>query len=232
MTQDRPIVIGSGPPEPSELDQQPRPVALSHQQGPLLGGVAMPDPGDVTVLLKAFGGGDHDALNRLVELVYDDLRQIAHRHLRRNRDHGQFETTGLVHEAYLRLIDQTRATFEDRGHFFAVAALAMRQILVNAARHQSALKRGGADQPVTLDEERLAIETHAERLMAIDEALTKLAEVDSRLVQIVECRVFAGLGDAEIAAALNVSERTVQRDWSRARAWLGLMLGEGQTAEL
>lgn len=192
----------------------------------------MPEPGDVTVLLKAFGGGDHDALNRLVELVYDDLRQIAHRHLRRNRDHGQFETTGLVHEAYLRLIDQTQATFEDRGHFFAVAALAMRQILVNAARHQSALKRGGADRPVTLDEERLTIETHAERLMAIDEALTKLAEVDQRLVQIVECRVFAGLGDAEIAAALKISERTVQRDWSRARAWLGLMLGEGQTPEL
>ena len=232
MTQDRPIVIGSGPAQPSELDQQRRPIALSHQQEPVTGGVAMPDPGDVTVLLKAFGGGDHDALNRLVELVYDDLRQIAHRHLRRNRDHGQFETTGLVHEAYLRLIDQTRATFEDRGHFFAVAALAMRQILVNAARHQSALKRGGADQPVTLDEERVAIETHAERLMAIDEALTKLAEVDPRLVQIVECRVFAGLGDAEIAAALNVSERTVQRDWSRARAWLGLMLGEGHTPEL
>ncbi|MFN7965084.1 MAG: ECF-type sigma factor [Acidobacteriota bacterium] len=192
----------------------------------------MTDPGDVTVLLKAFGGGDHDALNRLVELVYDDLRRIAHRHLRHNRDHGQFETTGLVHEAYLRLIDQTRATFEDRGHFFAVAALAMRQILVNAARQQSALKRGGVNQPVTLEEDRLAIDAHAERLLAIDEALLKLANVDQRLVQIVECRVFAGLGDAEIAAALNISERTVQRDWVRARAWLALMLGEGKTPEL
>jgi RNA polymerase sigma factor (TIGR02999 family) len=184
----------------------------------------MTTPGDVTGLLKAFGAGDKEALNRLTAMVYDDLRRIAHRHLSRQRRGAGFDTTGLVHEAYLRLIDQTRAGFEDRGHFFAVATLAMRQIALNEARGRRAAKRGGAQAETTLDEAHVISDSDVERLLVIDEAIDKLRQVDERLAQVVEHRVFGGLTDSEIALALDTSERTVQRDWARARAWLAVML--------
>ncbi len=180
----------------------------------------MAGKGEVTELLHAFRAGDRKAFDRLVPLVYEDLRRIARRHLRRGRRGETLDTTGLVHEAYLKMVDQTGASFEDRSHFLAVAAIAMRQIIISSARRHMAAKRGGGQGPVTLDEGRIAVERQAEQLVAIDDALTRLATRDPRLGQVVDCRFFAGLSEEETAQAMGVSLRTAQRDWMRARAWL------------
>jgi RNA polymerase sigma factor (TIGR02999 family) len=180
----------------------------------------MADVGEVTQLLHAYKGGDRDAFQRLVPLVYEDLRRIARRHLGRGRHDGTLNTTGLVHEAYLKLADATHADFEDRGHLLAVSAVAMRQVIISYARKRAAVKRGGGERAVTLDEERIAVEQQADSLLAVDAALTRLAERDARLGRVVECRFFAGLSEEETAQALGVSLRTAQRDWMRARAWL------------
>lgn len=181
----------------------------------------------ITQLIEAFRGGDRQAFDRLVELVYDDLRTLARRQLRKAGGHQTLATTGLVHEAYLRLAAQTRAEWQDRGHFFAVAATAMRQIAISYARRHQAAKRGGGQVEVTFDENVLAVEGQAAELLALDEALERLAALDERLVRVVECRYFAGLDEDETAAALGVSRRTVQRDWARARAWLQEALSAG-----
>ncbi len=182
-------------------------------------------PSEVTELLHAHGRGQADAFGRLVPLVYEDLRRVARSQLRRLRVGDTLDTTGLVHEAYLRLVDQTKATWHDRGHFLAVSAVAMRQVLIDHARQKSRLKRGGGAEQATFDEGALAAAADAERLIEIDIALGKLADVDPRLVRVVECRYFAGLSEHETAEAMGVSLRTAQREWLKARAWLRAELG-------
>jgi len=180
---------------------------------------------DVTELLLAHGRGQADAFGQLVPLVYDDLRRVARAQLRRLRVGETLDTTSLVHEAYLRLVDQTRATWNDRGHFLAVSAVAMRQVLIDHARGRTRQKRGGDARREPLDEAMTAVATDAERLIEIDLALQKLDTEDPRLVRVVECRYFAGLSEQETAQALGVSLRTAQRDWLKARAWLRQALG-------
>ena len=178
------------------------------------------DPREVTQILCKYGQGDEQAFDQVMDLVYDDLRRIAHRQLRRARFGETLATTGLVHEAYLKLVDQTRAQFQDRNHFFAITAHAMRQIIVDYARKRFAKKRGGGQIPDTFDEERIAAEREAERILAVDQALEQLKEIDERMLRVVECRFFSGLTEQETADALGMSLRTVQRTWMRARAWL------------
>ena len=175
---------------------------------------------DVTELLRAHGRGEAGAFEQVVPLVYQDLRRAARLQLRRLRVGETLDTTGLVHEAYLRLVDQTKATFQDRGHFLAASAMAMRHILIDHARTRRRQKRGGGQAHEELDERALAVNADADRLLEIDRALEKLGAVDPRLVRVVECRFFAGLSEEETAQALGVSLRTAQRDWLKARAWL------------
>jgi RNA polymerase sigma factor (TIGR02999 family) len=176
---------------------------------------------DVTDLLHAHRAGQPDALGRLVPLLYDDLRRVARSQLRRLRIGETLDTTGLVHEAYLRLVDQSRATWEDRGHFLAVSAVAMRQILIDYARERTRQKRGGDRVHEPLDEGMAAaVAADAERLLDIDRALQRLAETTPRLARVVECRFFGGLTEQETAEALGLSLRTAQREWLKARAWL------------
>lgn len=182
---------------------------------------------DLTQLLRAHGAGAPDALDRLLPLVYDDLRRVARGQLRRRPDHS-LDTGGLVNEAYLRLVDQTRATWNDRGHFFAVSALAMRQILVDRARRRLRVKRGGDQVVVALSRDDQPGDRDAQQVLDVDLALRKLAEVEPGLARVVECRFFAGLTDEETAAALGISLRTAQRQWFKARAWLRAELGGGR----
>jgi len=147
------------------------------------------------------------------------LRAMAHRHVA-SRDNGKLATTELVHEAYLKLVDQSRAEWSDRAHFLAVASVAMRQVLIDRAKARTALKRGGERRRVTLEEDMVAIDSDAESVLAIDDALTRLAEIDPRLARVVECRFYAGLSEEEIAEALGVTVRTVERDWAKARMLL------------
>jgi RNA polymerase sigma factor (TIGR02999 family) len=175
---------------------------------------------DITGLLVAWRGGDQAAFDRLFPLVYDDLRQMAHRHLARERGDHSLATTDLVHEAYLRLVDQRRVDWADRAHFFGVAAQAMRRILVDHARRHQAAKRGGKRERVTLDEELAVADQRADVLVALDEALTRLSAVDERLAKVVELRFFGGLTETETAEVLGVTDRTVRRDWVKAKGWL------------
>lgn len=179
-----------------------------------------PDTGQITMLLVQAGHGDGSARDELWRRIYDDLRQIAHRELRRRGGGQTLQTTDLVNEAYLRLIDQTQAGWNDRLHFFAVAAKAMRHILIDYARRRTRQKRGGGRHHVPLDEVVLAADQKAESLLVIDDALTRMAALNERLVQLVECRFFGGMTDEEIAELFGVSERTVRRDWRKAKAWL------------
>lgn len=176
--------------------------------------------GEVTGLLQAYAGGDREAFDRLVPLVYDELRRIARYHIRRNERGRTLDTTGLVHEAYLKLAGQKGIRLQDRGHFLAVSACAMRQVIIDRARARAAAKRGGGDAPVTLDENRVAAQDQAEWLLDLDRALERLREHDERLARTVDCRFFAGLSEEETAEALGVSLRTAQRNWMRARAWI------------
>ena len=180
--------------------------------------------GDITRLLEAHRDGDERALERILPLVYRDLQQIARRQLKGNRVGHTLNTTSLVHEAYLKLAGTETPAWEHRGHFFAVASMAMRQIVVDYARHHAAQKRGG-DRPIErLDADEIAVEEQADALIELDEALGRLKSLDERLPRIVECRFFTGLTAEETAAALGVSLRTVERDWQRARAWLRVEL--------
>lgn len=178
---------------------------------------------DVTELLQAHGAGDAEAVNRLMPLLYDDLRRIARVQLRRRGGNDSLDTGGLVHEAYLRLVDQSRATWHDRGHFLAVAAIAMRHIAVDHIRRRLRAKRGGgAVEPL---DSAQAERDDWSRILDVDMALTRLEAAEPRLARIVECRYFAGLSEAESAQALGVSLRTAQREWCKARAWLRAELG-------
>jgi RNA polymerase sigma factor (TIGR02999 family) len=178
------------------------------------------DTRSVTDLLIDARHGSSDDLNRLLPLVYDDLRRIARQQLRKELTQLTVDTGALVHEAYLRLVDQTRVGWVDRAHFLAVASMAMRRVLLDHARRRRAAKRGGVLIRVPFDESSLSVEERAELLVRLDEALARLATLNERLSRVVECRYFGGLTDEETAEALNVSVRTVRRDWVKAKGWL------------
>ncbi len=185
---------------------------------------------DVTSLLLDLDAGDRAAFETLVTVLYDDLRRLARRHLRVRGGQFTLHTAGLVHEAFLRLADQTRLSWEDRGHFLAVYARVMHNILIDLARQKQALKRGGDRHQVTLDDAHLQISAQAEDILAVQEALARLEELAPRLARVVECRFFGGLTEAETALALGVTDRTVRRDWVKARTLLHrLLAGEPET---
>ena len=175
---------------------------------------------DVTALLLSWRQGDPAALDRLVPLVYDELRRVARRNLRREQPGHALQATALVHEVYLRLVDVNQLTLKNRTHFFAVAAKLMRQVLVDHARRQHANKRGGGITMMSLDGVSPAAQPASVDLLALDQALTALASVDARQSQVVELRFFAGLNIDEAAEALGVSPATVEREWALAKAWL------------
>ena len=181
------------------------------------------DREQITDLLLQIRGGSPDAMDRLFHSVYGKLRRIAGRQLRGERPGHSLGTTGLVHETYLKLADQTRVQWQDRTHFYRVAARAMRRILVDYARRYRAQRRGGELRRVSLDEEATVAE-RGETLLALDEALERLAAKNERLSSVVECRYFGGLTEEETAETLGVTTRTVQRDWAKARGWLYLEL--------
>jgi RNA polymerase sigma factor (TIGR02999 family) len=182
---------------------------------------ASPDPRSaVTDCLREWRDGDRLAKGRLFELVYQELREQAHRALRHERGDHTLATTDLVHEAYLRLVEQSPVEWRDRGHFFATAARAMRRILVDYARRRGAAKRGSAPQRVPLADDVLTLDQRADTLLALDQALTQLSQVNSRLATVVEYRFFGGLSEDETADALGITSRTVRRDWVKARGWL------------
>lgn len=175
---------------------------------------------DVTQLLLAWSDGDNLALERLMPLVYGELKRQAERYLWRERSGHTLEPTALVHEAYFKLIDQRQARWQNRAHFFAIAAQAMRRILVDHARARQAGKRGGGDQKFSFDE-TIEISNHrANQMIALDDALKSLAELDSQKSRVVELKYFGGLTLEEIAEALGVSRATVIREWRMAKAWL------------
>jgi RNA polymerase sigma factor (TIGR02999 family) len=178
------------------------------------------DAPTVTQLLRASRGGNREALDRLFSLLYDELRRVAHRQLLSQQRDATLNTTALIHEAYLRMVDQHQADFEDRAHFFAYAARTMRAIIVDYARRRCADKRGGRMTRLSLDDSDLPIEAQAEAIVAVDDALTRLAQLSERLGRVVECRFFGGMSIDETAAALDVTDRTVRRDWIKAKAWL------------
>ena len=173
-----------------------------------------------TDLLTELRSGRRESLDRLLPLVYQELRAMAHRQLAARGRGGTLQTTALVHEAYLKLVDQSRAEWRDRAHFLAVASIAMRHVLVDRAKARLALKRGGEFRRITLDEQEIGVDDEPDALMQLDEALDRLGEVDARLVRVVECRFFGGLTEDEIAEALGLTVRTVQRDWAKARMML------------
>ena len=182
--------------------------------------------GAVTQLLRARADGDPDALPEIFEVVYGELRRIARS--RRRKSPTPLDTTELVHEAYVKLAaGPDRELAKNRAHFLAVSALAMRHIVVDLARAEARDKRGGGQHHTDLDEERLVAVNHAERVLAVDEALNLLAKDDTRLAAVVECRWFGGLSEPETAEALGVSERTVQRDWRTAKEKLKQALSVG-----
>src|SRR5262245_46127116 len=182
-------------------------------------------PGDVTALLNAWGDGDRAALDELIPLVYDSLRRLAHRELRHERPDGTLGTTGLVHEAYLRLVDQTRARLTGRAHFLGLAAQMMRRVLVDEARRRHAHKRGSGRPRIPLDEAPEPSVAQDGALLLLDDALTRLEAFDPRLGRVVELHYFGGLTFEETAGVLELSTTTVWRDWNAARAWLHDALG-------
>lgn len=182
---------------------------------------------DITQLLVTWSGGDREALDQLVPLVYQELRQLARRHLVKERSDHTLNTTALVHEAYFKLVDIHQVEWQDRAHFFAMASRAMRRILIDYARARTRHKRGGVQEKVPLDEVALFSEQQADELIALEEALQRLAELDERQSQVVEMRFFGGLTIEETAHVLDLSPASVKRDWTVARAWLNHQLGPG-----
>lgn len=185
--------------------------------------MGLPEPGNITGLLKAWVAGDSAARERLVPLVYDELHKLAHRYRRKAGAGNTLQTTALVHEAYLRLVDIDNVDWHDRAHFFAVSAQLMRRILVDAARARHALKRGGKAGPLeilNMDEIPATDSARGADVVALDDALTALAKLDPRRARIVELRVFGGLSVEETAEVVGLSPPSVMRDWRLAKAWL------------
>lgn len=175
---------------------------------------------DITNLLNAWGAGDEAALDQLSNLVYEELRHIARRHMNNERRGNTLQTTELVHEVYLRLIDVNKVEWKQRAQFFAMAAQMMRHILVDAARARGSRKRGGSTPKVNLDETAVLSPSPDRSIVALDEALSAFAELAPRQAKVVELRYFGGLKEEEIVEVLNISPRTVRRDWDFAKAWL------------
>jgi len=176
-------------------------------------------PDDISQLLRAWSDGDKLALSQLTPIVYAELRRLAHRYMRRERDGHSLQTTALVNEAYLRLVDFNRMQWQDRAHFFAVSSQLMRRILVDNARRHN-LKRGGSVQHVSLEEALVVSQDPGVDLVALDDALNALARIDPRKARVVEMRFFGGLSVEETATVIKVSPVTVRRDWSSAKIWL------------
>jgi RNA polymerase sigma factor (TIGR02999 family) len=192
----------------------------------------VPSTASVTGLLAAWRGGDGEALDKLAPLIYAELHRIAHRYMRDERPNHPLQTTALVHEAYLRMVDVTRVDWQSRNHFFAVSAQMMRRILVEAARRRGADKRGGNASHVALDEAVVPARDRAADLVALDEALDKLAALAPRKARVVELRYFAGLSVEETAQSLGLSAETVMRDWRMAKLWLRRELSAADESRL
>src|ERR1043165_1301665 len=175
---------------------------------------------DVTQLLVAWGNGDQTARDQLMPLVYAELHRLAHRHIKKERPGHTLQTSALVNEAFLRLVDQRDMHWQSRAHFFGIAAQMMRRILVDYARKRRFAKRGGNQVQVSLNEELLAAKQRSADVVLLDDALTQLAEIDERKSKVVELKFFGGLSIEETAEALGVSPGTVMRDWTLAKAWL------------
>ena len=185
------------------------------------------EPEGVTRLLLAWNDGDESALEKLVPLVYQELRRLAKRQMRRERPEHSLQTTALINEAYLRLVDLSNVHWQNRAHFFALCARLMRRILVDYARTRHYAKRGGGAQPISLNESLVVSPQLPTDLVAVDDALHALAEVDARKAQVVELRFFGGLTAEETAEVLKVSPETVRRDWKLAKVWLLRELSKG-----
>jgi RNA polymerase sigma factor (TIGR02999 family) len=182
----------------------------------------------ITRLLNAHAAGDRQAIDRLIPIIYDDMRRMAKNKLRGERSDHTLNTTALVHEAYLKLIQFDRINYQNSSHFFAIASRVMRNILVDYAVRQKAQKRGGKQKPVALDENDAALAVDMSNILSVHHALKRLGELDERQMRVVECRFFGGLSIKETAEALGISEPTVSRDWNMARAWLNRELAESE----
>lgn len=187
-----------------------------------------PSTEEVTGLLSDWSHGDQAALEKLTPLIYEELHRLAHHYMRQERPNHTLQTTALVNEAYLRLVDQKSAHWQNRAHFFALAAQVMRHILVDYARKRRYAKRGGAARQVTFDEAAIVSQQRAAEFVALDEALKSLEAIDPRKSQVVELRFFGGLNFEEIARVLKVSPITVRRDWRSAKAWLYQAVKSGE----
>jgi RNA polymerase sigma-70 factor, ECF subfamily len=179
-----------------------------------------PGPNEITKLLRDWRSGDQSALDKLMPLVYDELHRLAHNHMRREKAGHILQTSALINEAYIRLVDTPEIGWENRAHFFAIAARVMRRILVDEARRRNFAKRGGGAIQVSLNEGTAVAQEQATNVAALDDFLKNLEAIDSRQSAIVELRFFGGLSIEETASVLNVSPRTVMREWTFARAWL------------
>jgi len=179
-----------------------------------------PPAHEITQLLAEWSNGSQNALDKLYPLVYDELHRMARRYMNRERKGHTLQTTALINEAYVRLVDQKHVHWANRAHFFAISAQIMRRILIDHARRHAYAKRGGGAQQVSLDETAIIGDDPASALLLLDEALNRLAEMDPRRSQVVELRYFGGLNNEEISGVLKISENTVTRDWNMARAWL------------
>jgi len=184
-------------------------------------------PHEITQLLAEWSDGDQSALDELYPLVYDELHKLARRYMSRERKDHTLQTTALINEAYVRLVDQRNVHWTNRSHFFAISAQIMRRILIDHARRHAYAKRGGGARQVSLEEAATVTSNPGSELIRLDEALNSLAERDPRRSRVVELRYFGGLNNEEIAGVLHVSENTVTRDWNMARAWLYQQLTEG-----
>ena len=191
----------------------------------------MHDASDVTQMLVRWGEGDEEALSDLLPVLYDRLKQMAHARLRNERSDHTLGTTALVHEAYLRLVDIDRVDWQDRAHFLAIASTTMRRILVDYARRRTALRRGGDAIHYSLEDLQLSVTDNPEEVLMLSEVLDQLEALGEPFVQVVECRYFAGMTLEETAEALDISRRSVQRYWSRARLWLRKGLKESGAVE-
>ena len=186
----------------------------------------LPKQHEITQLLAEWSDGNQSALDELYPLVYDELHRLARRYMSRERKGHTLQTTALINEAYVRLVDQKNVHWANRSHFFAISAQIMRRILIDHARRHAYAKRGGGAQQVSLEEAATVAPGIGAELVRLDEALKSLAEIDPRRSKVVEMRYFGGLNNEEIAGVLNVSENTVTRDWNMARAWLYHQLTE------
>ena len=186
-----------------------------------------PSPSNVTQMLHDWSNGDREVLDKLIPIVYAELRRQAARYLRRERPGHTLQTTALIHEAYLRLIDQKDVRWQNRAHFYAISAQLMRRILIDHARSRQAAKRGGSNIKLPLEETMIASEGREVDLVALDEALERLASIDPQQSRVVELKFFSGLSVEETAEVLGVSQRTVKRDWNVAKAWLRREISEG-----